>query len=278
MNRRVFIRQSLCVAVASAVELLQWSPTAVARQLGTPSHQVASRPRGPRTIVIDPGHGGVDPGAIGHTGIEEKNIVLPLAKEFAARLRRLTGATVHLTRDRDIFLPLAERVAIGENLKADLFISVHADSCPDHKARGLSIYTLSEVASDELSASLAVSENRVDALYGNYLKHVLKHVNNRNVATILVDLACRGTRFRSLALQHDLVTDLSGKTRLLEHPARSADFAVLRSPQVPALLIETGFLSNRHDETLLRTPHYRHHLADKLASSVTESLSHWARL
>lgn len=278
MNRRMFLRQSLWVAFASAAGLLKWTPSAEAQQDRTLLQAEKRRTRGRRTIVIDPGHGGVDPGAIGHSGIEEKNIVLPLAEEFAARLESLTGAAVHLTRDRDIFLPLEERVAIGEKLKADLFISVHADSCPEHDARGLSIYTLSKVASDKLSAALAVSQNRVDTLYSPNLREVLRHVHNKNVASILCDLACRETRLRSLTLQHDLVTELSGDTRLLEHPARSANFAVLRSPQIPALLIETGFLSNRFDEALLRKPAYRHGLADKLARSVAKSFPHWERL
>ncbi len=226
------------------------------------------RTKGRLTIVIDPGHGGVDPGAIGHSGIEEKGIVLEIARDFAAELARLSGAAVRLTRHSDVFLPLAERVAIAQALKADLLISVHADSCPEAGARGLSIYTLSEVASDRFAAALADHENRVDSLYGVNLHQV-----DKNVASILFDLARRETLNLSLAMQHRLISDLSGRTRLLERPARSANFAVLRSPSVPAMLIETGFLSNDADEALLRTQPYRQRLARLLAHGLAESLA-----
>lgn len=189
--------------------------------------------------------------------------MLAIAEDFAHALERETGATVRLTRERDIFLPLEERVDIAQSLQADLFLSIHADFCPVPEARGLSVYTLSEDASDKLSAALADRENRVDALYGLGVKPV-----DKTVASILFDLARRETLNRSLKLQRSIVDALSGKTRLLEHPARSANFAVLRSPSVPAMLIETGFLSNGHDKALLSTQPYRHRLATMLAQVI----------
>jgi N-acetylmuramoyl-L-alanine amidase len=224
-----------------------------------------------RTIVIDPGHGGVDPGAIGRSGVKEKHIVLAIGLAFAEELERLTGASVKLTRETDAFLPLEERVAIAQAHKADLFVSVHADSAPERVARGLSIYTLSEVASDKLAAALATSENRVDSLYGVNLNGMSK-----NVASILVDLARRETLNRSITLQRNLIAGLQGQTRLLERPARAANFAVLRSPEVPAMLIENGFLSNAQDEALLSTPKYRQRLASMLAHTLANSFSTWA--
>jgi len=224
-----------------------------------------------RTIVVDPGHGGIDPGTVGQSGVEEKFVVLAIAKEFARELARLTGASVRLTRHSDVLLPLEERIGIAQSLRADLFISIHADSCPEADARGLSIYTLSEVASDRLSAALAEHENRVDMLYDVNLRHV-----DKSAAPVLFDLARRETLNLSRGLQNQLIADLAGKTRLLERPSRSANFAVLRSPSVPAMLIETGFLSNIHDDELLRTPHYRQDLAVLLARSVADAFPRWA--
>lgn len=221
-----------------------------------------------RTIVIDPGHGGIDPGAIGRTGTYEKHVVLSIGDHFAEELGRLTGAHVKMTRQTDIFLPLEERVDIAQGVKADLFISVHADSAPEPSARGLSIYTLSEVASDRLSAALAHRENSVDRLYGVNLRHM-----DHTVAKILFDLARRSTLNRSLAVQHELVADLGRHTRLLDNPARSANFAVLRSPSVPAVLIETGFLSNGQDEALLKTASYRRHMGSMLAHAVADTIN-----
>lgn len=238
----------------------------------------ATRPRaahpGKRpTIVLDPGHGGIDPGAIGRTGVEEKHIVLAIAKDLAAECARSTGATVHLTRSGDSFMSLEDRIAMAESAKADLFVSIHADSCPDPDARGLSTYTLSEHGSDRMSEALARGQNNVDHIFGVNLKKM-----DKTTASILLDLAKRDTLGRSLALQNRLVSDLSGRTRLLENPARSANFVVLRSTSVPALLVETGFLSNGQDEALLRTVQYRHELARILARSLTDSLQKTAQL
>lgn len=220
-----------------------------------------------RLVVIDPGHGGIDPGAIGQSGLMEKQVVLDIAQACGAELRRIVGADVRFTRVDDRFIELGDRVSFAQSLKADLFVSVHADSAPDAGARGLSIYTLSDKASDRLAAALADHENRSDTLYGVDL-----HRMDHNVASILLDLARRDTYNRSLALQHDLVADLDGKTRLLEHPARAANFAVLRSPEVPAVLIENGFLSNRNDEALLATPRYRQTLGRLLAHSLARTV------
>lgn len=268
MDRRAFIRQSSSFALGSALGLLGPSLAQAARRdRSIPLPKL--KPGG--TVVIDPGHGGVDPGAIGPSGTQEKNVVLPLAEAFAADLEALSGASVRMTREKDVFLSLTDRVAIAQSLDADLLISVHADSCPVADARGLSIYTLSEVASDKLSAALAVQENRVDMLRGLGLPHV-----DKNVASILFDLERRETLNRSRVLQRQLVDDLSSRTLLLEDPARSANFAVLRSPSVPAMLIETGFLSNAADESLLRTPRYRRRLASLLAHALTDNLDGWA--
>ncbi|HLI12521.1 MAG TPA: N-acetylmuramoyl-L-alanine amidase [Alphaproteobacteria bacterium] len=269
MNRRSFIRHFSSAVLASSLPLTMASRRALAQQAIPLPLPPPPRLGARHTIVIDPGHGGVDPGAIGVSGTEEKHVVLAIAEELRGELRRLSGANVRLTRDKDIFLPLEDRVAIAQSLKADLFVSIHADSAPEPTARGLSVYTLSTVASDRLAAALATRENRVDEIYGLNLAHM-----DHNVASILVDLARRETRNQSLTVQHRLVDDLEGKTRLLENPARAANFVVLRSPEVPAVLIETGFLSNPQDEALLRTQGYRSRLAALLARALADSFAH----
>jgi N-acetylmuramoyl-L-alanine amidase len=272
MNRRAFIRHCSSLVLASALLSLESVRPALARPpypIPVPPPSLKPGAKRQRTIVIDPGHGGVDPGAIGGAGTEEKHVVLNIAEDLAGELGRLTGAAVRLTREKDVFLPLEERVAFAQDLKADLFVSVHADSAPTPDARGLSVYTLSNTASDKLSAALATRENQVDTLYGVDLGKL-----DDKVASILFDLARRETLNQSIAVQHRLVADLGSKTRLLERPARSANFAVLRSPAVPAVLIETGFLSNGHDEALLRTPRYRRHLAGLIAHAVADCYAH----
>ena len=221
------------------------------------------------TIIVDPGHGGVDPGAIGHKGLEEKHVVLDIAERCASDLATLTGASVHLTRRSDSFLTLEKRVAIAEAHKADMFISVHADSAPDPRARGLSIYTLSEHASDGLAAAIASRENAADSVYGAKLKKY-----GDTVASILYDMARRETLILSRRMQHRLLHDLGENVRLLENPGRHANFAVLRSPDVPAVLIETGFLSNAHDEVTLRSGRYRRRLGSRMAHALRDALSH----
>jgi N-acetylmuramoyl-L-alanine amidase len=270
MDRRTFMLGSSSFALGGALALLG-PPSAEATRRDRSIPLPKLKPGG--TIVIDPGHGGIDPGAIGPSGTQEKNVVLPLAEALAAELEALSGASVRMTREKDVFLSLTDRVAVAQSVNADLLISVHADSCPVANARGLSIYTLSEVASDKLSAGLAIQENRVDLLRGLDLPHV-----DKNVASILFDLERRETLNRSRVLQHQLVNDLSSRTLLMEGPARSANFAVLRSPSVPAMLIETGFLSNAADESLLRTPRYRRRLASLLAHALTDSLDRSAQL
>ncbi|HUC60617.1 MAG TPA: N-acetylmuramoyl-L-alanine amidase [Alphaproteobacteria bacterium] len=272
MKRRALIKYFSSAALAPILLGTGLSGRARANQpFPVPLPVPPPRLKAARCIVIDPGHGGIDPGAIGRSGVEEKHIVLAIGLAFAEELERLTGAKVHLTRENDRFLPLEERVQIAQGLKADLFVSVHADSAPERVARGLSIYTLSEHASDRLAAALATSENRVDSLYGVNLAGMSK-----SVASILVDLARRETLNRSITLQRDLIAGLEGRTRLLERPARAANFAVLRSPEVPAMLIENGFLSNPQDEALLSTAKYRQRLATLLAHTLANSFSAWA--
>ncbi len=215
-------------------------------------------------IVLDPGHGGQDPGAIGVGGIYEKDITLATAKEVKRQLEATGRYRVRLTRDSDVFIRLRDRVAIGREAGADLFISLHADSISSGDVRGMSIYTLSDKASDREAEMLAAKENRADALVGLDLSG-----ENRLVANILIDLAQRDAmnhskRFATLALQN-----LGREVPLIPNrPHRQAGFAVLTAPDVPSALIEMGYLSNRQDIRLLTSTGHRERLGKGLARTI----------
>jgi N-acetylmuramoyl-L-alanine amidase len=215
------------------------------------------------TVVIDPGHGGVDPGAISPSGVYEKDIVLPTAWEFARQLAMQRNLRVVLTRSIDEFLPLRERVSRARAWKADLFLSIHADALPDSEIRGLSVFTLSAQASDREAAAFAISENRADLVGGVNLSR-----QPRDVGKILLDLTRRQTSNLSVAFARNLVTQLGREVVLLDRPQRSADFAVLTAPDIPSALVEIGCLSNPAEERLLQQRAYQQKLARGLARAV----------
>lgn len=216
-----------------------------------------------RLVVIDPGHGGVDPGAIGLSGIYEKAITLAAAKQLKSRLEATGRYRVQLTRDRDLSLELAERREIARNAEADLFISLHADSIANRDVRGLSVYTLSEKASDREAEQLAEQENSADNIIGVDLTH-----ESQEVRHILVDLAQRESMNLATKLADRLIGELKREATLLRNGHRFARFAVLKSPDVPSVLIEMGYLSNRQDETSLKTEAYR----GKLMAAVVKGV------
>jgi N-acetylmuramoyl-L-alanine amidase len=221
------------------------------------------KPRAPRLLMIDPGHGGRDPGAIGRTGTHEKDITLDIARRMADALSGQPGITAKLTRDEDVFLPLEERVRIGREAHADLFLSVHADSAPNAAARGLSVYTLSTKASDDFSKHLADHENQADLMGGMDLPPA-----DKEVTEILMDLAARQTRNTAQHARASFVTSLDRSWHLLTRPMRAANFVVLRAPDVPSMLVETGFLSNPQDEQILRQPQQREKIARLMAKNL----------
>ncbi len=215
-------------------------------------------------IVIDAGHGGQDPGARGADGAYEKDVVL----QYALSLRKALLATkryrVALTREGDNFILLRERIAIARKAGGDLFISLHADSAPGVNARGLSIYTLSENASDAEAEALAARENKADVISGMDLSHEAE-----DVAGILISLAQRQTNNTSAQLADFLVAALIERDiRLLAHPHRFAGFAVLKSPDMPSVLIETGFISHPDEERALRDRKYREKLVNALVKGI----------
>ncbi|MCL2470014.1 MAG: N-acetylmuramoyl-L-alanine amidase [Alphaproteobacteria bacterium] len=230
-----------------------------------PSLALADPDEKPKILMIDPGHGGRDPGAIGLSGTKEKDITLDIARRMVGVINsRSKRVKAQLTRDEDVFIPLAERVKKGRAAKADLFLSVHADSAPNKAAKGLSAYTLSEKASDDFANLLAQKENKADVFGG-----LPVDVNDKEVAAILFDLTARRTRNTAQRVKVSFIKAMARRWQLLNEPMRSANFAVLRSPDVPSLLIETGFLSNKQDEELLVKPQMRQRIAELMAAEFT---------
>jgi N-acetylmuramoyl-L-alanine amidase len=216
-----------------------------------------------KVIVIDPGHGGIDAGTTGVDGLKEKDVVLDEARRLAKALEK-RGYAVHLTRDTDVYIPLRERVAIARSYDADLFISLHADSNPDSGVAGASVYTLSERGSDKEAAALAKKENQSDIIAGVDLKG-----QDDTVSHILIDLAQRDTINRSARFAQTLVTELPRATDIIARaPHRSAAFAVLKAPDVPAVLIELGYLSNAGDCGRMDTGGWRDAVATAIADAV----------
>lgn len=252
------------VAPAPAPAPVQPAITKAAATLPAPDPEPQiKRADGKPVIVIDPGHGGVDPGAIGVSGIYEKYITLAVARELKGQLEKGGRYKVHLTRDRDIFIRLRERVTIGRQHGADLFISLHADSVGNPQLKGLSIYTLSQNASDSEAQALADKENKADLIAGIDLSH-----ESADVANILIDLAQRETMNRSAVFAGGMVDEVGRETQLLGNTHRFAGFAVLKAPDVPSVLVELGYLSNETEERNLRQPEYRARLAKAIARSV----------
>lgn len=233
-------------------------------------HPVAKRRPRPavkhlRVVALDPGHGGVDPGAISPHGIYEKTITLATARELARELDATGRYRAILTRHGDKFVSLRERVALARADHAELFLSIHADALPDKAMRGLSVYTLSDQASDRDTAALAVRENMDDFVAGVRLSR-----QPPVIGAILLDLARRQTDNQSLMLAHAIVDELGRVVPLLEKPHRAAGFVVLTAPDMPSALVEIGCLSNPEDERLLPQHAYQRRLAHGLVRAIDD--------
>jgi N-acetylmuramoyl-L-alanine amidase len=217
-------------------------------------------------VVLDPGHGGIDTGTKGPGGeIMEKTIVLDFAERLRQRIEKTGKYRVLMTRTDDTFIPLGERVHMARNAGAALFVSIHADSLPKKEgdAQGATVYTLSETATDSEAARLAEQENRADVIAGVDLKD-----EPDDVAGILLDLAQRETKTFSVQLAHRLVSELKGATRLHKNPLKSAGFKVLRAPDVPSVLVELGYVSNKEDLQSLLSDTWRDRTAASLAQAI----------
>jgi N-acetylmuramoyl-L-alanine amidase len=223
-------------------------------------------PRGdkPFTIVIDPGHGGIDGGAEGVNGTVEKSITLAFALELRKKLVENGAYDIFLTREKDDFLRLDDRVRIARQHEADLFISIHADTIRLKGIRGATVYTVSDKASDAEAAALAVRENLSDQLAG-----IDSTEENHEVADILVDLIRRETHSFSMRFARSLVGELSTEVELINNPHRSAGFKVLSAPDVPSVLLELGYLSNPKDEAQLRDPRWRGKAVERISAAIS---------
>jgi N-acetylmuramoyl-L-alanine amidase len=218
-----------------------------------------------RTVVLDPGHGGADPGAISPHGLYEKTITLAAARELARQLEATGRYHTVLTRRGDRFVALRQRVALARAARAELFLSLHADALPDAALRGLSVYSLSDQASDRDTAVLAARENRDDFVAGMHLSR-----QPREIGAILLDLARRQTNNLSLTLARAIVEELGRSVPLLEQPHRAAGFIVLTAPDIPSALVELGCLSNPIDERLLPTHAHQRRLAQALVRAIDD--------
>ena len=216
-------------------------------------------------IVLDPGHGGIDTGTKGPNGQMEKDIVLDFAKRLREKVESLGKYRVLLTRSDDTFVPLAERVRFAREAGAALLLSIHADSLPRREgdAQGATVYTLSETATDPAAARLAEQENRADVIAGVDLKDQAD-----DVAGILIDLAQRETKTFSTQFAHKLVATIKRTARLHKEPLKSAGFRVLRAPDVPSVLVELGYVSNKEDLQSLLSDSWRDRTADAMTSAI----------
>jgi N-acetylmuramoyl-L-alanine amidase len=216
-------------------------------------------------IVIDPGHGGIDNGTKAATGEMEKTIVLEFCLMLRDKLEKIGKYRVVMTRTDDSFVALGDRVALARTRQASLFISIHADALArgEGDAQGATVYTLSERPSDARAARLAEAENQADVIAGLDLSSEPK-----DVAGILIDLARRETKTFSVQFAQTVVSSMKASARLHQHPLKSASFVVLKAPDVPSVLLELGFVSNKTDLKSLISPEWRERTADSIVHAV----------
>lgn len=217
----------------------------------------------PLVISIDAGHGGQDPGAIGPNGNREKNVTLAIARELARQINATPGMKAHLTRDADVFIPLNRRAVLARGAKADIFVSIHADAAENRDATGSSVFVMStRGASSQRARWLADKENAADLIGGVKLAST-----GDTLKSVLLDLTQSGQMKASSDAAYHVLGSLSsvGKTRRVEH----ANFAVLRTSDVPAMLVETGFISNHGEEALLSSPDYQRRLAAAVLNGIS---------
>ena len=228
----------------------------------------APEARGRPIVVIDPGHGGRDPGATSVSGqVSEKDLTLALARELRDDLVKRGRVRVAMTRDDDRYLSLDDRAAVARRLDAAMFVSLHMDSAPNPLARGATVYSLSDVASDEEAANLAASENG----------GAMADASDGSVQSMLSDLAMEGQMSASADLAARLVDKSAGRFELRPNPHQFASFHVLRRAGAPAVLFEAGYISNADDEVLLRSPEQRAKIALALAQAIETDVAARAR-
>jgi N-acetylmuramoyl-L-alanine amidase len=275
-KRGSFLKKSAASAAKRKMKRQQKRKQLAARRPGDakiplprmkPRHRGSGKKSKP-VVVIDPGHGGVDPGTIGKKGSREKKVVLAFARTLQQKLQATGLFQVFLTRNKDIFIPLRSRVGMARRSNADLFISIHADALRNRTVRGATIYTLSEKSSDAEAAALAAKENRSDIIAGVDLEDAPDEL-----AGIFIDLAQREAKNESIKFARSATTRLQHIIRMNKNPHRFAGFRVLKSPDFPSVLIELGFLSNARDEKLLNSVRWRERTARAIAEAVRRYFS-----
>jgi N-acetylmuramoyl-L-alanine amidase len=264
---RVTVRLDPVDPVEFAVAAAQPEPDGWA--LPDPAMLPKATPRkgGPLVVVLDPGHGGIDPGAE-RDGLSEAGLMLTFARDLKEVLLRDGGFSVVLTRDEDSFVPLETRISIARAAGADLFIALHADALAEGEASGATLYTLSDEASDEAARTLAERHDRDDLLSGVDLTQ-----QDDLVATVLMDMARTETSPRTdrLALSLQAAINEAG-LKMHRHPIQQAGFSVLKSPDIPSILVELGFLSSASDLARLKDPEWR----AKMTAALRDGIKAWA--
>ncbi|TCV98317.1 N-acetylmuramoyl-L-alanine amidase AmiA [Biostraticola tofi] len=265
LRRRQLLLTGLAAALAGLPPVFAHAEQTASRLLPRKTARSVAKPAGGKKIImLDPGHGGIDSGAIGHGGAEEKHIVLEIANHLRAKLNGLAGYDVRLTRESDHFIPLAQRVEIAHQHGADLFMSIHADGFTDSAAHGASVFALSNRgASSAMARYLSQKENAVDRLGG-----IKTPTTDDYLKTALFDLVQTDTINNSLILGKHILNHIRPVHTLHSQHTEQAAFAVLKSPSIPSVLVETSFITNPAEERLLGSNAFR----DKIASAIAASI------
>ena len=256
------------VAPASAATVIAAAPTGPASAPSTapstpPTKRNANSVDRLIVVAIDPGHGGEDPGAIGPTGLREKDVVLQVALQLRDRLNAVPGMRAMLTRDADFFVPLQDRVRKARRVQADLFVSIHADAFMTPTARGASVFALSQGGATSSAARwMASKENAADLVGGVNL------AKDPALASALLDMSTTAQIKDSLRLGGEVLGQIGKVGKLHKGSVEQAGFAVLKAPDVPSILVETAFISNPEEEAKLRSPVYQEKLVDALTSGI----------
>lgn len=262
--RRLLLGRFVAASAVAGTFLVTRDALAAAVRHAAVSGHPKQRAKPPAPLVmLDPGHGGKDPGAIGVSGTYEKHVALATARELKRQLEIGGRYRVELTRTRDVFIPLDDRVGRAQRRGAALFVSMHADAIGDPHVRGASVYTLANAASDIQTAELAKRENSADRFLGNAF-----HDTPPDVARILASLVRQETRTGSARIAKTLVGSLDKDLPMLSNPARHAGFQVLKAADIPSVLVEMGFMSNVRDEAALRKPDHRKLVAEAMKRAV----------
>lgn len=246
---------------------LKFTPLSSSKQFASDTKSKA-QPLRDIVVVLDPGHGGRDPGATGPRGTHEKNITLAIGLDVRRDLHKIPGIKVYMTRTRDVYPTLSQRLFLARRVKADVYVSIHADAFKNRSARGATVFALSQGrASSEAARWIAERENKSELLGGIDLAD-----KSYTLRSVLVDLSQTATIGSSLRLGGDVLTNLRSITRLHSYRVEQASLYVLTSPDIPAILIETGFISNRYEEQLLNNRHHQQKIAKAIAEGIRKYL------